>query len=64
MRKSKALALFHIVFGLVVIATYVGMTLARVSDEDLGAVIAVVGCLGAYIVSRIVMHYPPTHRQR
>lgn len=61
MTESRALILSFAVLGVVVTAAYVGLTLVHAKVEVLTATIILIGCLGAHIVSRIVLHYPPRH---
>jgi ABC-type nickel/cobalt efflux system permease component RcnA len=65
MSKSKALALVIAIFSLLVVVAYMGLTFAHATSEILTAAIVLISCLGAHMVSRVVMHYPPhEHRNR
>lgn len=59
MTKSKALVLAFTIFGLVVVATYVGLTIVEAKDEVLAAALFLIACLEADVLSRIVLHYAP-----
>ncbi|HEX6753555.1 MAG TPA: hypothetical protein VF093_08245 [Solirubrobacterales bacterium] len=65
MNKSRALILLFAIFSFAVIGAYLGLTFAHAKIEVLTATIVVIGCLGAHIVSRVIMHYaPPEERHR
>lgn len=61
MTESRALILSFTVLGLVVTVAFVGLTFLHAKVEILTATIILIGCLGAHVVSRIVLHYPPRH---
>ncbi|HEY5708543.1 MAG TPA: hypothetical protein VID51_04005 [Solirubrobacterales bacterium] len=65
MSESRALILVFAIFSLAVVGAYLGLTFAHAKIEVLTATIVVIGCLGAHIVSRVIMHYaPPEERHR
>lgn len=65
MAKNKALVLAFAGFGLVVVAIYVGLTIAEAKDETIAAALFLIACLQADVLSRIVLHYaPPEERGR
>lgn len=65
MSESKALVLLFAIFSLIVIGAYLGLTFVHAKVEVLTATIILIGCLGAHLVSRVVMHYaPPEERHR
>jgi hypothetical protein len=44
---------------------YMGLTFAHATSGILTAAVVLISCVGAHMVSRVVMHYPPSeHRHR
>ncbi len=64
MTEARALTLAFAVIMLLTTAAYVGLTLANAAEGVLTAVIVVILCAGAHVVSRVVMHYPPPDEHR
>lgn len=63
MSESRALVLFFVVFALVVIAIYFGLSIIGASAGVVMACLFMFMCLAAYIASKIVMHYAPPDEQ-
>lgn len=61
MTESRALILSFAVLSLAVTVAYLGLTFLHAKVEILTATIILIGCVGAHVVSRIVLHYPPRH---
>jgi len=59
MSERKAIVLAFMVFGLVVVATYIGLTIAGVKEEILVTALFLIACFEADVLSRIVLHYAP-----
>lgn len=65
MTRTKALILTYVVMMLLVSAAYLGLASVDASEETRVAVIILISCLGAHVLSRVVMRYPsPDERQR
>ena len=65
MSESTATRLTFAIFSIVIIAAYLGLSALNVTPEMLSMVFLGIGGVGAYAVSRVVMHYaPPDERGR
>lgn len=64
MNEKNALLLTFTTLLLVTGLTFVGLTLVDVKDSVLTAAIVLIACVGAHIISRVVMHYPPSPADR
>jgi multisubunit Na+/H+ antiporter MnhG subunit len=65
MSESRALVLTFTAVLLAVLVAYIGLTLANATAPILTATILIIACVGAHILSRVVMRYaPPDQRHR
>lgn len=59
MTKSKALTLAFSIYGLLIVVTFIGLTVVNAGDSVLVAALLLIASAAAYILSAIVIHYAP-----
>jgi multisubunit Na+/H+ antiporter MnhG subunit len=64
MSEFRALVITFTVMLLAIAVAFVALTLAHASDGALVATITVISCLGAHVISRVVMHYGAVEQRR
>jgi hypothetical protein len=64
MSKARALTFTYAAMVALTGAAYVGLTLADATEAAVTTAVLLIGCLGAHVLSRIVMHYAPPDERR
>jgi hypothetical protein len=64
MSEAKALTLVLVTTGVFVTAVCGALMALRVQGELIAVAFFLIGGAGAYLQSRIAMHYPPPDKQR